>query len=275
MVDQNTFLETVQSVKEIIRTSPEPLSREEIQGYFKDMELNDAQQNIIYEYFMSPEQEGIPEQEEDSREKETETEKEQEGAEKYESRGGASAHFQMYLDEIKELPKAGEERIGQLYERLQAGDVQVIGELSSQWLSCVLKIAGEYENDTVLMDDIVQEGNIGLLMGLQQLAEQKNPNQRNSNQKNPGQKDKAEIDRFLTESIRQAIEQYLEEEAGCGTTEQSVLGRVSLIHEAMSVLAKEKGETPSLRELSEYTKLPVEEISDILALAKEVKGKEA
>ena len=42
MLDQNTFIETVQSVAEIIRTSAEPIGRDEIMSYFKDMELNKA-----------------------------------------------------------------------------------------------------------------------------------------------------------------------------------------------------------------------------------------
>ena len=46
MLDQNTFIETVQSVAEIIRTSAEPIGRDEIMSYFKDMELNKAQEDM-------------------------------------------------------------------------------------------------------------------------------------------------------------------------------------------------------------------------------------
>ena len=37
MLDQNTFIETVQSVAEIIRTSAEPIGRDEIMHFFKDI----------------------------------------------------------------------------------------------------------------------------------------------------------------------------------------------------------------------------------------------
>ena len=43
MVDQNTFTETIRAVQDIIRTSAEPMTREEILSYFKDMDLNKAQ----------------------------------------------------------------------------------------------------------------------------------------------------------------------------------------------------------------------------------------
>lgn len=53
MVDQNTFIETVQSVSQIIRTSAEPIGREEIMSYFKDMDLNKAQEDLIFDFLLN------------------------------------------------------------------------------------------------------------------------------------------------------------------------------------------------------------------------------
>ena len=47
MVDVITFMDTLHSVQEIAKTSPEPLSKEEIQSYFQDMELSEEQQEMI------------------------------------------------------------------------------------------------------------------------------------------------------------------------------------------------------------------------------------
>ena len=57
MTDQNTFMETVRSVAEIIRTSGEPLSEEEILAYFEDMELDDNQKSLVLEYLKNPQSE--------------------------------------------------------------------------------------------------------------------------------------------------------------------------------------------------------------------------
>ena len=54
MLDQNTFIETVQSVAEIIRASAEPIGRDEIMSYFKDMELNKAQEDMVFEFLITP-----------------------------------------------------------------------------------------------------------------------------------------------------------------------------------------------------------------------------
>ena len=70
MVDQNTFTETIREVAEIIRTSAEPMSREEILGYFKDMELNTEQENMVLEFLLT----SHDEQEEEETEETEETE---------------------------------------------------------------------------------------------------------------------------------------------------------------------------------------------------------
>ena len=47
MVDRNIFMETLRSVQEIAKAAPEPMTREEIQDYFRDMELSSEQQEMI------------------------------------------------------------------------------------------------------------------------------------------------------------------------------------------------------------------------------------
>ena len=46
MTDQNTFMETVRNVADIVRTSAEPMPEEEILAYFEDMELTDEQKRM-------------------------------------------------------------------------------------------------------------------------------------------------------------------------------------------------------------------------------------
>ena len=57
MVDKITFLETLHSVQEIVKASPEPLTKEEIRGYFQDMELSKEQQEMVYRFLLTPPEE--------------------------------------------------------------------------------------------------------------------------------------------------------------------------------------------------------------------------
>ena len=54
MLDQNTFTETIRAVQDIIRTSAEPMTREEILSYFKDMDLNAQQEEMVLEFLSTP-----------------------------------------------------------------------------------------------------------------------------------------------------------------------------------------------------------------------------
>lgn len=248
MLDKIAFMETLHSVQEVARTSLTPLSKEEIQTYFKDMELTKEQEEMVYQYLLHPQEETVSESED-----EPETEN---GAENgAEAERAVSARFQMYLDELGDIPMISKEQEALLYEKLAQGEEQAIAELSTQWLKHVVEIASSYKADELLLDDMVQEGNIGLLMGLQSLLgkEESNPK------------------KILEQFVREAIENYAEEESGEGEQENTILAKVSLVHEAKETLAKELGSEPSIRQLAEYTRISEEEISDIVSLAKEVK----
>lgn len=249
MLDKIAFMETLHSVQEVARTSLTPLSKEEIQTYFKDMELTKEQEEMVYQYLLHP-------QEENSSTEETEPEVVEESKKEDSSEEKqVSPRFQMYLDELGDIPKISEAQEVVLYERLANGEEQVIAELSNQWLKKVVEIASEYNVDDVLLDDMVQEGNIGLLMGLQSLLGKKESEPKNA----------------LEQFVKKAIEEYVDGESGEGEQENSILAKVSLVHEAKEALAKELGTEPSIRQLAEYTKIPEEEIADIVSLAKEVK----
>lgn len=261
MLDKIAFMETLHSVQEVARTSLTPLSKEEIQTYFKDMELTKEQEEMVYQYLLHPQEEMVSnseDEEESGNEKESEN-----GAEAdYETEGNSEAQravstrFQMYLDEIGDIPVLNDEQEKTLYDRLAQGEEQAIAELSAGWLKKVVEIASVYETDSLLLDDMVQEGNIGLLMGLQSLLGKK--------EANPKQ--------ILEQFVKEAIEHYMEEESGEGEQENSILAKVSLVHEAKETLAKELGSEPSIRQLAEYTRVSEEEIADILSIAKEVKA---
>lgn len=261
MLDKIAFMETLHSVQEVARTSLTPLSKEEIQTYFKDMELTKEQEEMVYQYLLHPQEEMVSDsedEEESGNEKESENgaEADYETEENSEAQRAVSARFQMYLDEIGDIPVLNDEQEKTLYDRLAQGEEQAIAELSAGWLKKVVEIASAYETDSLLLDDMVQEGNIGLLMGLQSLLGKK----------------KANPKQILEQFVKEAIEHYMEEESGEGEQENSILAKVSLVHEAKETLAKELGSEPSIRQLAEYTRVSEEEIADILSIAKEVKA---
>ena len=159
MLDQNTFMETLRSVAELRRTSAEPLTKEEILKYFEGMELTEEHKEMIYQYMLLP-----PEMQTAEPEAEPEEEVTTEEAE------AGPDYFQMYLDEVKDIEELSEEEMDIAYSKLLSGDTSVIGAISESWLSTIAELAMPYAEQGISVQDVIQEGNMGLLIKLSELA---------------------------------------------------------------------------------------------------------
>lgn len=272
MVDKNLFIETLHEVAEIAKTSPQPLTKEEIRKYFDQMELSEQQEEMIYQYLKLPEEVRTAEPDAEDEEKlsgeDTDDDIIEDSGEdeKQEQNGGEtkeeipveklsdSVYYRMYLDEVKGRTVSTDTQQMALYEKLAANDSSVIEQIVDNWLMRIIEIAKFYKSSPVNMEDLIQEGNMALWMALSQI---------------PDTVQAVDMEIYLAEKVRTGMEDYIREVTGDSDWMQAVLGKAALLHEAQELLAKENGQAPSLRQLSEYTHIPAEEIQDILALYKE------
>ncbi len=288
MLDQNTFIETVQSVVEIIRTSAEPISREEIMSYFKDMELNKAQEDMVFEFLITP-HEDMQTQDEDVQESKPDYEDESledaipnnviysEGdpmdtlADEKNAKDNStdkndydldidedslipdSPMFKMYLEELEEIPDYTKAEQDDMYKKLLSGDESVIHTISNFWLKSVLAMAKKLAVTSEGFEDVVQEGNMGLFMCLTELC---------------GSGDYIDVEKELLDAIEESMKACIREQTGEDESENSVVGKVSLVNRAVERLKSEKGKEPSIKELSDYTSVDEEELANLLELIK-------
>ena len=257
MLDQTTFTETVREVSEIIRTSSDPLTKEQILAYFSDMELNEEQQELVINYLLTPQKEPVQQELEEPETEETE-ESGTEGMEedKKTDKNGAnlpdSRTFRLYLEELQGIPAYSEAELDKLYERLLAGEEAVIKLLADAWLLPVLNLAKELAVSKEDFEDIVQEGNVGLFIKLTELC---------------GAGDTVgSVGEELRSAARLAMQTCILELAGEDDSESAMLGKVNLVNEARKYLAEQNGTEPTPAELDDYTKMPEEELSDILRI---------
>jgi len=75
--------------------------------------------------------------------------------------------FEEYLDEIKQYPLLTRQQEKELGTLALAGDKRAQGRLANANLRLVVSIAKKYTTSGVLIEDIVQEGNIGLLRAVE------------------------------------------------------------------------------------------------------------
>lgn len=278
MLDQSVFTETIHEVAEIIRTSATPLSKEEILGYFKEMELNEQQENMVLEFLLTPHEEEDAEEEEAE---ETEAEEAQETAEWQDTTDASvftqsdsdkkeaetkkadclpeSKMFQMYLEEISSLPVYSETKIEEMYQKLLAGDESVIHTISDSWMIKVLELAKKLAVSSEGFEDVIQEGNMALFLKLTELC---------------GSQEKTDVEAELQNAVEEAMKSSILAEEGQDEDEKAMVGKLALVNEAKKYLADEKGREATLSELAEYTQLTEEELSDILLLIQKANQKD-
>lgn len=248
MTDQNTFMEVVNNVAEIVHTSEKELSREEIFEYFSDMELDENQKQMILEYLTNKAME-----EENSSELEDGIKQEENLEEIDETESKNSLVFKMYLEDLANLPQYTEEEKKQFYNELLEGNEKMIEILSNIWLEKVLEIAGKYVEPKLNVEDLVQEGNVALFIKLQEIL---------------GTQSKVDVENELMQAVETGIMKYASEMSGERELENSILAKVSLVDQAQKLLKEEKGYMPSVEELSDYTKISTEELEDLLDIIK-------
>lgn len=186
MLDRNTFMETLRAVAEVQRTSTEPLSKKEILNYFEGMELTEEQVEMISQYLQLPPevQTGEPEAEEE------------EPAQIVEEPEKENICFQMYLEELEQIEEMSEEEMQSAYKKLLAGDTSVIAPISESWLRSIAELAIPYAAQGANLQDVIQEGNMGLLIKLSELA---------------GAGETAGVDAILEGAVSAAMMAYTEE----------------------------------------------------------------
>lgn len=278
MLDQSVFTETIHEVAEIIRTSATPLSKEEILSYFKEMELNEQQENMVLEFLLTPHEEEDAEEEEAE---ETEAEEAQETAVWQDTTDASvfmqsdsdkkeaetkeadclpeSKMFQMYLEEISSLPVYSETKIEEMYQKLLAGDESVIHTISDSWMIKVLELAKKLAVSSEGFEDVIQEGNMALFLKLTELC---------------GSQEKTDVEAELQNAVEEAMKSSILAEEGEDEDEKAMVGKLALVNEAKKYLADEKGREATLSELAEYTQLTEEELSDILLLIQKANQKD-
>lgn len=258
MLDKGKFMELLASIVEIAKTQENTITQDEIKQYFKDMELQEEQYDHIYEYLAANEikVKGFLNSkikiDDESEKLDKESEKEEKD----------SIYLEMYLEELKEIEQLDKQEETKLLMDLINGQEYAKKRLIEGWLIKVVEIAKGYKekialdkiplNKNVLIEDLIQEGNIGLLSGVEGIF---------------GKKEMLDGRQYLKESILFAMEQMIDNNMAEDDWEHTVLAKTNLINEAVSYLAEELGRVATLEELSDFTKLSVEEIEDIRTLS--------
>ena len=243
-MDQKEFLRQMEELVDYGRTKESQLTKEEVADYCSDWKLTEEQLELVYAY-LKEHQIHIPGYEGTKASEKEENDKKESSAD--------SKYLRIYRRELRELPEYTEEERMRLYEQLRMGDESVIGTLIEAHLLLVSKLAMKYRNRGVLLEDLIQEGNLELTTCVSLLC---------------GNREVLDYGKAIEHAVRSRLIELVDEELSDSDSVSSVLGRVNLLMEATRTLAEEYGRIATLEELSEFTHMDREEIQMYVELSR-------
>ena len=165
----------------------------------------------------------------------------------------AESSLQQYLHEVRQFPLLRPEEERALAIRCTQGDLDAMRQMVNCNLRLVVSIAREYQGKGVPLMDLIQEGNIGLLIAVQKFDYQR----------------EVRFSTYATKWIRQGITRCLMNHAGIIRVPAHTSERMRRVMAARNQYRQETGEEPSLEQLSQATQLPAARVVQLLKLIPE------
>ena len=146
----------------------------------------------------------------------------------------SNTFYDIYLEELKNLPQGTPEEETALLKKLTEGDKTAASRLTELKLAKAVQIAEEYHDRGLPAGDLVQEANMALFLFASEY-------------------ENGDFDAQMEKKVRAAIEDALQ-----------IQNRETKIEEEMA--ARELGREATLAELAERMKMSEDEIRDIMKL---------
>lgn len=237
MNDKLNFLDKLNALVAKARVQGNQIAIPEVQEHFKDMELTKEQMDLMFEYLMSQKVAvlGYIKLDSDPKEEIEFTEEEK-------------AYLQEYLEDLKAFPNIPLAERKELYEKAVQDDEIAKQKLMEVYLRDVAELAKEMYSPDVFLGDLIQEGNLGLVFGVEMLTDTDSAHE------------------MIMDQVRQSMQLLLEEQKELQGRDKKMIEKVQMLDEAIKSLTEELGRKISIDELAIHLGMEMEEIEDILKL---------
>jgi len=159
-----------------------------------------------------------------------------------------SASLSKYLQEVaqEELITSLEEV--ELAQRIRAGDQQALEKLVKANLRFVVSVAKQYQNQWLMLPDLINEGNLGLVKAAQRFDESRG----------------FKFISYAVWWIRQSILQALAEQARMVRLPLNKVGQLNKVMKITSVLEQQLERAPTVEEIAEVLEMKTIDVADAL-----------
>jgi RNA polymerase primary sigma factor len=156
--------------------------------------------------------------------------------------------IEKYLEEIGGYsPLAPEEEI-ELARLIRKGNAKALDKLVKANLRFVISVAKEYQGQGLPLQDLISEGNLGLIKAAQRFDETRG----------------FKFISYAVWWIRQSILQALAEQSRVVRLPLNRVGAINKVGRALEELEKEYGREPSMEEIADKMEMTAYEVADVL-----------
>ena len=244
MNDKAGFLEKLSGLLALAKGQESRITIEEVKAYFSEDALTEEQMELVFDYLLAQKISVIGYVKMDIGEEEKEVEYTEE----------EKAYLKEYEMDLQAISQATPEELEELYRQAMDGEEVAKNRLVEVYLKEVVEIAKQMYEPEVFLGDLIQEGNLGLVLGVEMLTSVQTV---------------AQARDIITRQIRQSIQMLLEEQNELNSRDKKMVEKVQALDEAITALAEELGRKVTIDELAIYMGMEIEEIEDILKLTGE------
>lgn len=242
MKNKAEFLKKLNDLVTVVRNEGNQITVSEVKTYFSSMDLNEEQIELVFDYLLTQKvvvkgyiKIDMPTLEDTTLEL---TEDEE-------------AYLKEYQEDLKAFKPVTEQEREVLFQKLLEGDSNAKNRIVEMYLQKVIEIAKEMYHPDIFLGDLIQEGNVGLILGVELVTSIETAHH------------------TITEQIRQSMQMLIEEHAEISSRDKKMVEKVAMLDESIKTLTEELGRKVTIDELAVYMGLTEEEIDDILKLTGE------
>lgn len=248
-MNREEFQEKLAELGKLAEKNENRLTGDQVRNFFSAMELKEDQYELIFAYLASRQvvvAGYVPAKGEEEK-------KQQEKPPLSEEEKHFLKSYQMELGRLKLLEDA--ELLLLCHQVEETGDELAKAKLTEQLLPEVLRLAHDFRGQELSLGDLVQEGNIGLMLALETIGI-----------RSPESTPLEYLRKEICHAMAQAVEDdHTEKEAG-----NLLADRLNHLRDEIKKLTDELERKVSVEELAVYMDMPVEEIESLLKLAGEM-----
>ncbi len=166
-------------------------------------------------------------------------------------RSRSDQSLEKYLQEIGEVHLLRPDEEIELAKRIKKGDQTALERLTKSNLRFVVSVAKQYQGQGLLLGDLINEGNLGLIKAANRFDETRG----------------FKFISYAVWWIRQSILQALAEQSRVVRLPLNRVGALNKIGKALSALEQEYEREPSAHEIADQLEMSAYEVSDTLKIS--------